>query len=278
MCSTRATCCSITFPTRRPDGDLRRADRRRAVGFLWFNAAATQIFMADTARSRSAACCGVTAVANQAPSSCWRSWGLIRQSRAPVGGGPGRVVQATGTRVQDGADRTIIRGEARLVEPQIASASIWIIALGAGDDSVFATLKLRSVADEGRSRPRAVRERMATRASACRDESAHSSAGGSKVSAWDDDAKARERAGRPAGFALVDLRRRLAAISQQFVLAPGVPLTHPSRIGRSTEAAAAGVAVIGDIELSARRTRCPARPEAPLVAITGTRQIGRPRL
>ena len=93
-------------------------------------------------------------------------------------------------------------------------------------------------------------------------------AGGAEVAAWDDDAKARERA-VAEGFAPVDLSavdwRGFAA----FVLAPGVPLTHPKPHWTVDKAAAAGVAVIGDIELYARE-RAARAPEAPLVAITGT--------
>jgi UDP-N-acetylmuramoylalanine--D-glutamate ligase len=92
--------------------------------------------------------------------------------------------------------------------------------------------------------------------------------GGAEVTAWDDDAKARERAAAE-GFAPVDLAavdwRSFAA----FVLAPGVPLTHPRPHWTVDKAAAAGVAVIGDIELYARE-RAARAPDAPLVAITGT--------
>jgi UDP-N-acetylmuramoylalanine--D-glutamate ligase len=93
-------------------------------------------------------------------------------------------------------------------------------------------------------------------------------AGGAEVAAWDDDAKARDRA-VAEGFAPIDL----AAIDWRgisaFVLAPGVPLTHPKPHWTVDKAAAAGVAVIGDIELYARE-RAARSPEAPLVAITGT--------
>jgi UDP-N-acetylmuramoylalanine--D-glutamate ligase len=93
-------------------------------------------------------------------------------------------------------------------------------------------------------------------------------AGGAEVAAWDDDAKARERA-VAAGFAPVDLAaadwRGFAAL----VLAPGVPLTHPKPHWTVDKATNAGVAVIGDIELYARE-RAARAPEAPQVAITGT--------
>jgi UDP-N-acetylmuramoylalanine--D-glutamate ligase len=93
-------------------------------------------------------------------------------------------------------------------------------------------------------------------------------AGGAEVAAWDDNAKARERA-IAEGFAPIDLAvvdwRDFAA----FVLSPGVPLTHPKPHWTVDKAAAAGVAVIGDIELYARE-RAARSPDAPLVAITGT--------
>jgi UDP-N-acetylmuramoylalanine--D-glutamate ligase len=93
-------------------------------------------------------------------------------------------------------------------------------------------------------------------------------AGGADVAAWDDNAKGRERA-IAEGFAPVDLAavdwREFAA----FVLAPGVPLTHPKPHWTVDKAAAAGVAVIGDIELYARE-RAARAPDAPMVAITGT--------
>ena len=79
-------------------------------------------------------------------------------------------------------------------------------------------------------------------------------AGGAEVALWDDDAKARDRAAA-AGFAPVDLAaadwRDFAAL----VLAPGVPLTHPKPHWTVDKAKAAGLDVIGDIELFAARTR-----------------------
>ncbi len=93
-------------------------------------------------------------------------------------------------------------------------------------------------------------------------------AGGAEVAAWDDDAKARERA-VAAGFAPVDLSAADWRGFAAFVLAPGVPLTHPKPHWTVDKAAAAGVAVVGDIELYARE-RAARAPEAPLVAITGT--------
>jgi UDP-N-acetylmuramoylalanine-D-glutamate ligase len=53
------------------------------------------------------------------------------------------------------------------------------------------------------------------------------------------------------------------------VLAPGVPLTHPAPHWTVQRAQAAGLAIIGDIELFCRE-RAALAPDAPFVAITGT--------
>ena len=54
-----------------------------------------------------------------------------------------------------------------------------------------------------------------------------------------------------------------------FVLAPGVPLTHPEPHWTVNLADEAGVPIIGDIELFVRERGVRA-PDAPFVAITGT--------
>jgi UDP-N-acetylmuramoylalanine--D-glutamate ligase len=93
-------------------------------------------------------------------------------------------------------------------------------------------------------------------------------AGGAEVIACDDEAE-RMAAAAQAGFATADLAHadwsKLAAL----VLAPGVPLTHPLPHWTVGFARAAGVEVIGDIELFCRERRRHA-PQAPFVAITGT--------
>ncbi|MGO9769371.1 MAG: UDP-N-acetylmuramoyl-L-alanine--D-glutamate ligase [Roseiarcus sp.] len=93
-------------------------------------------------------------------------------------------------------------------------------------------------------------------------------AGGARIAAWDDDEKARARAAAE-GFAPVDLTavdwRGFAAL----VLAPGVPLTHPEPHWTVERAKAAGVGIVGDIELFARE-RAARAPRAPFVAVTGT--------
>lgn len=93
-------------------------------------------------------------------------------------------------------------------------------------------------------------------------------AGGAEVLAWDDGELARAQA-RQDGVPLADLRAadwsRLAAL----VLAPGVPLTHPAPHWTVELAHAAGVEVIGDVELFFRE-RAAHCPDAPVICVTGT--------
>src|SRR5208283_1289411 len=92
--------------------------------------------------------------------------------------------------------------------------------------------------------------------------------GGAEVSAWDDSETARARASAD-GFLVVDLAQADWSRFTLLVLAPGVPLTHPEPHWTVKRAHAAGVPVIGDIELFARE-RSALAPVAPFVAITGT--------
>src|SRR3990170_990006 len=93
-------------------------------------------------------------------------------------------------------------------------------------------------------------------------------AGGADVVAFDDDGDKVTQANH-AGIPTADLREidwwRIAAL----VLSPGVPLTHPAPHWTVGLARAAGVEVIGDVELFCRERRRHA-PQAPFVAITGT--------
>lgn len=92
--------------------------------------------------------------------------------------------------------------------------------------------------------------------------------GGAEVLAWDDNpdsvAKASEQ-----GIATGDLRGADWAGFSSFVLSPGVPLTHPKPHWSVELARAAGVEVIGDVELFARE-RNRQQADAPFIAITGT--------
>jgi UDP-N-acetylmuramoylalanine--D-glutamate ligase len=93
-------------------------------------------------------------------------------------------------------------------------------------------------------------------------------AGGAEVVAGDDGAERLAEAAK-AGFITADLRTvdwsRFAAL----ILTPGAPLTHPAPHWSVREARAAGIEVIGDIELFCRERQRHA-PDAPFVAITGT--------
>jgi UDP-N-acetylmuramoylalanine--D-glutamate ligase len=93
-------------------------------------------------------------------------------------------------------------------------------------------------------------------------------AGGADVVAWDDSTDRIDHAAS-AGIPTADLHTldwsRIAAL----VLAPGVPLTHPAPHWTVALARAAGVEVVGDIELFCRERQHLA-PDAPFVAITGT--------
>ena len=93
-------------------------------------------------------------------------------------------------------------------------------------------------------------------------------AGGSIVSAWDDSEAAR-LAASARGVAIVDLKAADWSDFSALVLAPGVPLTHPEPHWTVPLAQAAGVEILGDIELFCRE-RAARAPNAPLVCITGT--------
>jgi UDP-N-acetylmuramoylalanine--D-glutamate ligase len=93
-------------------------------------------------------------------------------------------------------------------------------------------------------------------------------AGGARVIAWDDAEPARAKA-LAAGHEVSDLRGIDWSGVASLVLTPGVPLTHPEPHWSAKLATAAGVEIIGDIELFCRE-RAAIAPGARLVAITGT--------
>ena len=93
-------------------------------------------------------------------------------------------------------------------------------------------------------------------------------AGGAVVTAWDDNPD-RVEAARLEGIGTGDLRTADWSRFVALVLAPGVPLTHPKPHWTVDLARAAGVEVIGDVELFCRERGATA-PESPLVGITGT--------
>jgi len=93
-------------------------------------------------------------------------------------------------------------------------------------------------------------------------------AGGARVNVWDDNEHAREKA-RAAGLRIENLAGADWTSFSALILAPGVPLTHPAPHWTVLKARAAGIEVVGDIELFCRERRKIA-PGAPFVAITGT--------
>lgn len=93
-------------------------------------------------------------------------------------------------------------------------------------------------------------------------------AGGADVVAWDDNPDSVAKA-EASGLATSDLRTIDWSSQAAFVLSPGVPLTHPKPHWSVDLARAAGVEIIGDVELFVRERRVHA-PGCPFIAITGT--------
>ncbi len=95
-------------------------------------------------------------------------------------------------------------------------------------------------------------------------------AGGARVAAWDDVPAARERA-PSEGVAVVDLAAADWGEISALVLSPGVPLTHPAPHWIVERARAAGVEIVGDVELFARAVAAAPEHRRPkIVAVTGT--------
>ncbi|SCB08791.1 UDP-N-acetylmuramoyl-L-alanine--D-glutamate ligase [Rhizobium hainanense] len=93
-------------------------------------------------------------------------------------------------------------------------------------------------------------------------------AGGADVTAWDDNPDSVAKAA-VEGIKVADLRTIDWNGLSVFVLSPGVPLTHPKPHWTVDLAHAAGVEIIGDVELFVRERRAHA-PDCPFIAITGT--------
>jgi UDP-N-acetylmuramoylalanine--D-glutamate ligase len=93
-------------------------------------------------------------------------------------------------------------------------------------------------------------------------------AGGAEVIAWDDNDKS-VAAAKAAGVKTQDLRELDWSKIAALVLAPGVPLTHPTPHWSVALAHKAGVEIIGDIELFCLQ-RAMSGAACPLIAITGT--------
>jgi UDP-N-acetylmuramoylalanine--D-glutamate ligase len=95
-------------------------------------------------------------------------------------------------------------------------------------------------------------------------------AGGAKVALWDDKAATREAA-EAEGFTVTDLSVADWSKFAALMLSPGVPLTHPAPHWTVEKARAAGVEILGDIELFARTVNAAPEHKRPkVVAITGT--------
>jgi UDP-N-acetylmuramoylalanine--D-glutamate ligase len=95
-------------------------------------------------------------------------------------------------------------------------------------------------------------------------------AGGAEVALWDEKAAAREAAAAE-GLPLVDLNAADWSSFAALLLSPGIPLTHPEPHWTVLEAQAAGVEIVGDIELFARTVNAaPAHKRPKVVAITGS--------
>jgi UDP-N-acetylmuramoylalanine--D-glutamate ligase len=92
--------------------------------------------------------------------------------------------------------------------------------------------------------------------------------GGAVVTAWDDNPDSVTKAAAE-GIHTADLRTIDWNAQSLFVLSPGVPLTHPKPHWTVDLARAAGVDIVGDVELFVRERRAHA-PDAPFIAITGT--------
>ena len=95
-------------------------------------------------------------------------------------------------------------------------------------------------------------------------------AGGADLVLWDEKAEARAEAARE-GFTVADLQTAAFEAFDALVLSPGVPLTHPAPHWSVEKARAAGVEIVGDVELFARTVNAASEGRRPKVAaITGT--------
>lgn len=95
-------------------------------------------------------------------------------------------------------------------------------------------------------------------------------AGGAQVAVWDEKPAARAAA-EAEGLPLVDLSTADWSQFAALMLSPGVPLTHPAPHWTVEKAKAAGVEILGDIELFARTVNAAPEHKRPkIVAVTGT--------
>jgi UDP-N-acetylmuramoylalanine--D-glutamate ligase len=95
-------------------------------------------------------------------------------------------------------------------------------------------------------------------------------AGGAEAAVWDESPLAR-MAAADEGLSVVDLNTADWSQFAALLLSPGVPLTHPKPHWTVEKAKAAGVEIVGDIELFARTVNAaPLHKRPKIVAITGT--------
>src|SRR3954447_18671315 len=95
-------------------------------------------------------------------------------------------------------------------------------------------------------------------------------AGGAEVALWDENAQ-RRAAAEAEGLTLTDLTAADWSGFAALMLSPGVPLTHPEPHWTVKKARAAGVEILGDVELFARAVNAAPEHKRPkVVAITGT--------
>ncbi len=95
-------------------------------------------------------------------------------------------------------------------------------------------------------------------------------AGGAQVICWDEKPEA-QAAALAEGLNVADLRAADWAGLEALMLSPGVPLTHPVPHWTVERAKAAGVEVLGDVELFARTVNAAPEHKRPkIAAITGT--------
>jgi UDP-N-acetylmuramoylalanine--D-glutamate ligase len=95
-------------------------------------------------------------------------------------------------------------------------------------------------------------------------------AGGARPLLWDDKPAGREQA-QAEGFEVVDLSAADWGDFDALVLSPGAPFTHPTPHWTVGKARAAGVEILGDVELFARAVNAaPPHKRPKVAAITGT--------
>jgi UDP-N-acetylmuramoylalanine--D-glutamate ligase len=95
-------------------------------------------------------------------------------------------------------------------------------------------------------------------------------AGGAELALWDENPASRDAAAAEQ-FPLVDLRTADWSTFDALMLSPGVPLTDPEPHWTVRMAKAAGVEIVGDIELFARTVNAAPEHKRPkVIAITGT--------